>query len=126
MVTAASQRRAHQLFEAVHEQHAVRQAGQRIGAPRRQLRADARERHREVDRLGDVVVGAEIERLDRRRRCSSLAVTMMTGSSATDATSPQAAQRFDAAHARHHHVEQDEVDALLGNDDRAPARRFRP
>ena len=53
-----------QVAEAIHEQHAVRQAGQRIGAARRQLRPDPRLRDREVDRLGDVVVRAGIERLD--------------------------------------------------------------
>ena len=56
--------RGQQPLEPIHEQHAIGQAGQRIGAPRRHLRPDARQRDGEVDRLGDVVVGAEIQRFD--------------------------------------------------------------
>ena len=55
---------AEQPLDAIHEHGAVGQAGQRVGPPRRDLRADPGQGDGEVVRLGHVVVGAELERFD--------------------------------------------------------------
>ena len=41
---------------------------------------------------------------------------MMTGRSETERDLPQQLQGFEAAHAGHHHVEQDGVDAVRADD----------
>ena len=79
----AARLRVIRSLDAIHEQQPVRQAGQRIGAARRHLRADPRLRDGEVDRLGDVVVGAGSSASTTSSQLS-LAVTMMTGSSETE------------------------------------------
>jgi hypothetical protein len=118
---------------AVQEHHAVGEPRQRIDAPRRHLRPDARQRDVEVDRLGHVVVGAELERLDH------VLVAVLGGDHDDRQVDERAglahlAQRLDAAHPRHHHVEQHGVDAVrvdqlerarpaLGGEDRVALAR---
>ena len=78
----------------------------------RQLGADAGEHHRKVERLGDVVVGSQLERLDD-------VLALALGGHHDDR---QFDERIDAAeelehlqpvHAGHHDVEQDEVELPL-------------
>ena len=107
---AAAARAADQAFEAIHEQHAIRQARQRIGAARVHLRPDARQHDREIQRLRHVVVRAEIERVD------DVLAAILRGHHDDRqfrhrVRLPHAFQRLDAAHAGHHHVEQHRVDA---------------
>jgi hypothetical protein len=74
----------------------------------RQVRVDPRERHREVDRLGQVVVRAELEGLNDvgalRARGDHDDRKLGLGTCA-----PQLAEHLEPAHARHLDVEQDEV-----------------
>ena len=98
-----------QPAQAIEEQQPVGQAGQRIRPARRQLGLDARQRDREIDRLGDVVVGAETERLDdvlaliARRHHDHRQIGERAGLA-------NAAQHVEAVHAGHHHVEQHEIE----------------
>ena len=101
--------------EPLHEEHAVRQSGQRVGAARGDLRADARQRDREVDGLRDVVVRAQIERFDD----VFAPVLGRDHDHRQIGDRPhlaQPAERFDAAHARHHDVEQYGVDPAFADD----------
>jgi hypothetical protein len=78
------------------------------GAPQRRLHARAELAHRE--RLGDVVVGAELEPED-------LVDLLGLGREHDDRdrrAGPQAAAHLEAVHPGHHHVEHDEVEGLLG------------
>ena len=103
----------------LEHRRAVWQPGERVLAPAgnlqlppRQLRAQPRERDGEVDRLGDVVVGAKAERLDDR-------VAVLLAGNHDDrqvgrrGALPQAPQHLEAAHGRHLDVEQDQVEGAL-------------
>ena len=78
------------------------------------MRANSRERDREIDRLGHVVVGAQIERFDH-------VVALVLGGDhdhrqiGDRPDLPQLPQRLEAAHPRHHHVEQHGVDAAFAD-----------
>ena len=73
-----------------------------------------RQRDREIDRLGDVVVGPQIERFDH------VVALVLRGDHdhrqiGDRPDLSQLPQRLEAAQAGHHHVEQDRVDAAFAD-----------
>jgi hypothetical protein len=94
-----------------------------LGLLPRELGADSSQRDGEVDRLGDVVVRAEIEGLDDVLRVR-LRGHHDDGQLDWRVGDTQRAQQLDAAHGRHLDVEQDQIDALLSQEvERLGARR---
>ena len=119
---AAEQR----LDEAVAQLEVVRETRDLLLLPaQRELGLDPRQHHREVERLRDVVVGAEVQRLDH-----VLGGVAGRGHHHRQVRLREAlAQRLehvDAGEARHHHVEQHQVEVLLLDHRRARSRRPRP
>ena len=87
-----------------------RVAPARLIAARRSARLDAAAELAHRERLGDVVVGAELEAED-------LVDLLRLGGQHDDrhrAARPQAPADLEAVDARHHHVEDDEVEGVLG------------
>ena len=98
----------------VREHGRQRLAAARGRAPRAELRLDAREHHREVERLDDVVVGARLQRPDH-------VLAVAAGGGHDDRKLRRAvglaepAQHFHAGQARHLDVEQEEVHSLAAH-----------
>jgi hypothetical protein len=86
-----------------------------LGGFARDLRLNARDRDGEIDRLGDVVVSPELDRFDdmlaflpcRHHDYGKFTVAMR----GTDEP-----EQIESAHARHHHIEKDQVKFLSGHE----------
>ena len=87
-----------------------------------QLGLDARQQLHHLERLGDVVVGAELQADDL---VDDLAARGQHDHRRLDAAAAQLAQHVEAVHPRQHHVEQDEIERPPMPRARARSRRRR-